>query len=196
MSLFSQFNTDKVTLVKKESGKRYKDIDAQVDPEMIFIDDSTIPIEEGDLFIRELPNGLEEKYEVLDRGFYSKTGSMDAHYQVKVKKLNKSSEQNKNGKTVYNLGDNSRVNINSEDSSINVINTESNSLFAEIKSTVKSEVENEKEKQKLLNKIEELEEAQNTSNFPKKYSEFMALAANHTAVLEPYLQALGQLLIS
>jgi hypothetical protein len=77
--------TDTVSLVKSDE-QRYDNIKALVQPEMIFIADASLPIEEGDRITRELPNGLVESYLVLDRGFYSAMPRMDAHYQVKVRK--------------------------------------------------------------------------------------------------------------
>jgi ElaB/YqjD/DUF883 family membrane-anchored ribosome-binding protein len=76
---------DTVSLIKA-NGQRYNNIKAFVQPNMIFIADASLPIEEGDKLTRELPNGLEESYLVLDRGYYSPVQGMDAHYQVKVRK--------------------------------------------------------------------------------------------------------------
>jgi len=195
MSLFNNFNNENVTLVKS-NGDRYEDIKASVQSDMIFIDDASLPIEEDDTIIRKLPNGLLEKYRVVDRGFYEKVASIPAHYQVKVQKVSGVEKPRNTDKIIYNLGDNSRININSNDSSVNIINMESKHLFAEIKSKVESEVKNDSERQELIRKIQELEEAQNTPKFSKKYAEFMALAANHTTVLAPYYAALAQLLVS
>lgn len=194
MSMFKQFNNENVTLVKA-NGERHEDIEASVQSDMIFIDDASLPIEEGDVIIRKLPNGLVEKYKVLDRGFHEKFSSISAHYQVKVQKLS-GIKQSKSGKTVYNLGDNSRVNINSNDSSINIINMESKHLFAEIKSKVEENVESENERQELIRRLNELEKSHNTPSFSEKYAEFMAIAANHTTVLAPYFPALAQLLVT
>lgn len=83
--MFSKFKTDKVTLIK-EDGQKYEDIFANVQPNLIFIDDATLPIEEGDKLIRVLPNSLKEVYVVMDRGLYSGIGGIKAHYQVKVRK--------------------------------------------------------------------------------------------------------------
>jgi hypothetical protein len=76
---------DIVSLVKV-NGQRYGNIKSLVQPELVFISDSTLPIEEGDKIIRELPNGLTETYLVLDRGYYPTFHGMAAHYQVKVQK--------------------------------------------------------------------------------------------------------------
>ena len=84
-SSFNNMLNDVVSLIKA-NGQRYDNIKASVQPQMIFISDSTLPIEEGDKIFRELPNGLTETYIVLDRGYYQKFHSMAAHYQVKVRK--------------------------------------------------------------------------------------------------------------
>ena len=68
-----------VALVKQDR-RRFEQIPADVQSKTIFIDDASLPIEEGDIIERQLPNGLLERYEVADRGFW------DDHYQVKVKR--------------------------------------------------------------------------------------------------------------
>lgn len=83
--MFRQLLRDVVTLVKA-NGEVYEKIKAKVQPNMIFIYDETLPIEEGDKITRELSNGKLETYLVLDRGFYNKVQSIPAHYQIKVKK--------------------------------------------------------------------------------------------------------------
>ena len=76
---------DRVRLVKAD-GKEFGEVPANVQRNMIFIDDANLPIEEGDRLIRCLPNGLDECYLVLDRGLYSAVEGMQAHYQVQVRK--------------------------------------------------------------------------------------------------------------
>jgi len=81
---------DKVTLIKK--GKVIEEnIPADVQPNMIFIDNHKLPLEEGDILQRILPNGLEENYKILDRGFFS--NSTGGEYQAKVKKVTALSNQ-------------------------------------------------------------------------------------------------------
>lgn len=76
---------DRVTLIKND-GTTIDNIKALVQPNMIFIEDASLPIEEGDYLIRALKNGLQERYLVLDRGFYDDFAGVKAHYQVKVRK--------------------------------------------------------------------------------------------------------------
>lgn len=189
---------DKVSLVKK-NGNKFNDIRADVQPEIIFIDDATLPIEEGDKLIRTLPNNLTESYIVLDRGYYEGIGGIRSHYQVKVRK--ESAIHNKvHDKTlssvVYNLyGVNPRVNINSQDTSVNVVNVTPDNLFKELKKVIEENVDNSDKKSKLLSQIAEMKSTQKTDKFAERYGKFIATAADHMTLLAPFLPALTQLLM-
>ena len=118
--MFKEFMTDKVTLVKN-NGIRYENICSNVQTKLIFIDDATIPIEEGDRLIRILPNTLEEVYVVIDRGFYSGMGGIKAHYQVKVRKENinideYSNSRHTNVNNIYGNVNNSQIQQNTKNS--------------------------------------------------------------------------------
>ncbi len=82
---FKELANDRIIL-QKSNGHRIENIMANVQPNLIFIDDASIPIEEGDRILRVLPNKLTESYIVLDRGFYSGINNIRSHYQVKVRK--------------------------------------------------------------------------------------------------------------
>ncbi|MCP3776705.1 hypothetical protein NLX71_26050 [Paenibacillus sp. MZ04-78.2] len=85
MKVFGKLMNDKVKLVKAD-GEQIDNIKARVQPDMILIDDASLPIEEGDKIFRDLSNGLSESYLVLDRGFNERTLNIPAHYQIKVRK--------------------------------------------------------------------------------------------------------------
>lgn len=89
--MFDEFMNDKVILVKS-NGIRYDAISADVQENTIFINDISLPIEEGDKLIRVLPNNLKETYIVIDRGLYSGMAGLEGHYEVKVKKSSYSSQ--------------------------------------------------------------------------------------------------------
>ena len=91
MSHFSDMLNDRVALAKK-NGERHEDIPALVDSKMIYIEDATLPIEEGDRFERKLPNGLVESYVVLDPGFKRGVGGIPSHYQTQVRRASGASE--------------------------------------------------------------------------------------------------------
>jgi len=86
MDPFSELKKDIVKL-RKQNGETYENIKADVQPKKIFIDDASLPIEEGDIIERTLPNGLIEQFRVIDRGFCSAFFTMSAHYQVSVEKI-------------------------------------------------------------------------------------------------------------
>ena len=184
---------DKVSLIK-EDGSRFDNIKANVQRNKILIDDVSLPIEEGDKLKRTLPNKLVESYIVLDRGYYENIGNIPSHYQVKVRKESAIPASTPSS-IVYNLiGDSSRVNINSQDSSVNVKNITSGDLFEELKKAIEKNVDNDDKKTELLRQVDEMEDAQGTDRFRECYNKFIATAANHMTLLTPFLPCLAQLL--
>lgn len=185
--------SDKVTLVKQD-GTTIEDIPADVQSKTIFINDASLPIEEGDVLVRDLPNGLCERFVVVERGYFSASAGFPAHYQVKFSRQ-RDQPSAAETTTVYNLhGDNARVNVNSTDSSINVVSVRSNQMFADLRAAVQNI--DGAEQAALLRHVDQMEKEQGTNSFAKRYAEFMALAANHASVLSPFFPALGQLLAS
>jgi hypothetical protein len=190
-SIFSEFFNAKVTL-KKQNGEEYTDIPASVQSKKIFIDDVSIPIEEGDHLVRKLPNGLEEYYLVLDRGYFDQIQDIEAHYQVSVqkestRKLNNSSTNN------YNInGTNERIVINSTDNSLNIknINYDKN-LFDRLRNIVNENVQDESE---IIGAINNMEDNIGKPSFKDSYNNFIQSAANHMALLAPFIPLLTDLL--
>jgi hypothetical protein len=186
------FDASRLSLVKQD-GTRINDIYAHVQPTMIFIDDASLPIEEGDRFLRRLPNGLAERYLVLDRGYWDGPG-MRPHYQVKVRKET-SFRVERQAATVYNVrGANPRVSVNSFDASVNVVTTAAPSVFQQIKKVINDTVPEDGRRAELLNQVDNLERAQGTPSFLERYKAFMAVAADHLTLLSPFLPALTQML--
>lgn len=137
--MFSDFMTDKITLMKKD-GSKHHDILASVQKKKIFVEDTKYLFEPGDLIIRKMPNGAEETFEVIDPGFYEKFHGMAAHYQIDVHKLGLPEAKKAINNTTYNFtGNNARVNQNSVDNSINVVNV--NSEIAEHIEALRKEIE-------------------------------------------------------
>lgn len=111
---------------------------------------------------------------------------------LEAKKLDKETNPMSSHIT-YNLhGDNPRININSQDYSINVTN--SKIVFDEIRKTIESDIKDGNLKRSLQTKVTEMEESVGQKSFLQKYSEFIALAANHVTVFAPFLPALTQFL--
>ncbi len=194
--MFKSFINANVTL-EKQNGEYYEDIEACVQTKQIFIDDATIPIEEGDIIIRKLDNGLVERYIVLDRGFFEAQGGFPAHYQVDVKKESRIKVENENRpmeSVVYNLnGANTRVNINSTDNSHNVVNMDSSRLFEELRAAL-NEIENNEEKRELRMMVNEMELNQGSPEFNSSYTKFITNAASHMTLISPFIPALSQMI--
>jgi hypothetical protein len=190
---YKEMMKDKITLLKPD-GRRFENITAQVDPEMIVIDDAKLPLEEGDRIHRHLPNGLTEVYMVLDRGFYSGLGPIPDHYQAKVRKET-SLPTRQTMQVIYNLtGPNARININSEDRSLNVVDITPENLFSELRKTLRDAVREDARRQEILYVVDSLEKAKGTPGFVDRYRKFIALAADHMTLLSPFIPALTQML--
>jgi hypothetical protein len=183
---------DKLSLVK-QGGDEFNDIIALVQPNLILVDDESLPIEEGDALLRKLPNGLIEKYIVVDRGFISAIGGLKAHYQIKVRKEGTIRSRSELGNTFNLHGTHARVNIDSQDNSTNISHVTTETVFNDIRQAIQN-ISNQNDKEILLTKLAELEETKGTKKFTEKYREFMALAADHLGVISPFIPALSQLL--
>src|SRR5207244_2682771 len=114
---------------------------AHVQSGMIMTQDPKIPIEDGDQFERRTPSGVVEVFLILDAGFHQAFSGIAAHYQSKVRKTTASQLSVHPPQVVYNLsGPNARVNIQSTDSSTNVVNVESADLFDKLRNTIQESV--------------------------------------------------------
>jgi hypothetical protein len=143
--VFDRLLTDTVTLIKRD-GTTVDGIKASVQSKNIFIMRNGLLIETGDLVQRKMSNGGEETYEVIDPGFHEKLHRIPAGYHMVVRKLGipeaKSAIQSV---TFHVTGDNARINQNSVDQSINVIQMSSDvadnieALRNEIIRTIKEE---------------------------------------------------------
>ena len=94
---------------------------------------------------------------------------------------------------VFNIsGPNARVYIRSQDRSTNIANITPEEVFEELKKIIVANIQQESECSELLSKIDELEKTRGTTGFAQRYSEFIALAANHMTLFTPLLPALTQ----
>ncbi|MDW8517593.1 hypothetical protein [Priestia flexa] len=107
----------------------------------------------------------------------------------------KSNEEEGKVTIIYNLnGANSRVNNNSSDHSINVIDMSPTDLFDEIRTAFKEGISDEAELRSLREIVNEMENSQNTNTFNKAYTKFITSAANHMTLISPFIPALSQMI--
>lgn len=185
---------DKVTLSKKDGTIVRTDIAASVQSGRIFVFDASLPIEVGDHFLRQLPNGLVEDFVVDDPGFMTGLHGIQSHFQTRVHRSDQPVAQ---PQTVINniVGHNARININSTDNSTNSVGGVSSELFAEILKAVAA-IDNQTRRDAISSAVSDMAAAQarNDGSFKEKYQNFMAAAADHVTIIAPFLPALTKLL--
>ena len=192
--VLDQFLTEKITLLKSD-GKVYESIPAGVQSEYIFVTDVSKPIECGDKIVRFLPSGVEEIFVVTDPGYQAGIGSIEAHYQIKYDRPEKMRRSESSPQITYNVsGPNSRVNVSSVDQSTNIDASVVTSTLDQVREVLQKEIRDKTERELLLNKLDELARTHGTGRFAESYKEFLAMAANHMAVLAPFMPALATLL--
>jgi hypothetical protein len=94
----------------------------------------------------------------------------------------------------YNVtGTNSRVNINSKDSSVNTVTTVSSQVFVQLRDALR-QIDDPKEREQISSSIDSLESSCGTRDFIWNYQQFMSVIADHMTVFMPFLPALARLL--
>ncbi|MGX1101261.1 hypothetical protein [Amorphus sp. MBR-141] len=83
---FSRLMRDKVKITSKNGNILAENLPASVQSGKIFTMDSSVPISVGDHFLRELPSGLVEDYEVIDPGYHPGGSGIPDNYQSKVRR--------------------------------------------------------------------------------------------------------------
>jgi hypothetical protein len=103
--------------------------------------------------------------------------------------------------TYYVTGSNARVNINSRDSSVNVVNDPSAEVFEQLLKAIGASAADAAEKAKLEASVREMRDAYGSPGFVDAYVRFTAIMADHIQILgplvpivAPYLPALARLL--
>lgn len=190
-SMLENFPTEKVTILKSDASI-IDGVKALVERDMIFIDDTSVSIEDGDIIERTLPSGTKEKFEVLDSGFHRGMHGISDHYQVKVRKCGMHSEK-ANGHIVnqYNISNADKINIHSIDNSVNYHMTANDIATMDALRAIAKGLDNEKA---IVSSVDEMKAAIGTKSFSEKYNSFIQNAANHMTLFVPFIPALTELL--
>lgn len=80
--------------VEKKSGLIVGPYMAVFAGEVIVVTDAQADIEEGDVILRQLPNGRDERSHVVEVNFYNDMTAFGAHYQLKIRKAGTSEMKN------------------------------------------------------------------------------------------------------
>jgi hypothetical protein len=193
--VIEHFPTESLKLVKPD-GSEIENIIGLVSTgsKKITIEDVSLDIEEGDTIVRDLPNGKQEYFTVIDPGFGRGMGSrIPDHYNVSIERVSKLPKTNTHGSgyiTVVNEG--GRVNINSTDNSINIqVSNDTERLFNELAMALEGVADSA-----LLDSVAELKQSVGTSSYAEKYNQFIQNAANHMTLVAPFLPAISALLVN
>lgn len=145
---------------------------------------------EGQYIIRKLPNGVNEKYEIINSKYNKGNENVCDFYKLTLKK---STIKNKETKTIINnIYNCEKVNVDSIDNSVNIkLNNSEELILNEIKKILDSIQENNKEKKELF---DEMCKNIGKKTFLEKYQLFIASMADHITVLTPFIPFLTSLI--
>jgi len=90
-------------------------------------------------------------------------------------------------------GHNSHINVNSTDSSTNVVSVSNEKTFVRMREAAQS-IQDEPEREKILTRIAELERTKGSANFLSAYQTFISVIADHMTVFGPFIPLLTQML--
>ena len=169
---------------------------AVVGKNRITTQDAYLLIEEGDTIERDLPHGRKETFSVTHVQFHRGLGPIEDFYEITTGNPNSfANRPGELGVSVYVTDSpHTRVNLNSVDSSNNIVSIRANEVFQQTRHLLQTGVADSEERATLLQSVNEMEAAHETQDFIAKYKDFMGLAANHMTVLAPVLTALASLL--
>lgn len=190
--MFKALVGDRVT-IRKSNGQTFRDVPAAVQPNLILVERTEIPIEPGDTVDRRTHAGVDESFVVDDPGFQAALSAMPAHYRLRVHRAD--APPASAGTTIYQVhGPDARFNINSVDSSTNVVTQAPAEMFTTLRYAIASGIRSDSEREALVTRLEAMETESGKPGFATAYANFMAVAANHMEILGPFVPALTQLL--
>lgn len=157
-----------------------------------FYPDADIKI--GDWIKGKVSNNLLYIDDIKTQVYNGKPFQLKGYY-LSEKEYHKQNEKVEKVTNIYNLyGANSRVNNQSTDQSINIVDMSPNDLFDELRKVLKENITDADELQAIREVINEMESSQNTSKFNQAYTKFITGAANHMTLISPFIPALSQMI--
>ncbi len=140
--------------------------------------------------------GMPAGSEALHQQLLEKNISLSANLvKTKIDRRRLMAKKTEGSTTIYNVqGENARVNVNSNDHSVNVVTKSKEEFFATLQQRIESRIPEGQEKQQILNALTALQESHGKPLFAQRYTDFIAAAANHVALLTPFIPALTEML--
>jgi hypothetical protein len=156
---------------------------------LITIQGADVVVMPGDEIRRLLPNGTEEVFDVIDPVFYDE--HFGPHFQIKVSRKGAFPPHTGGNYNVHVSGPNSRVNIASQDHSVNLV---AGDIFGDVTTALRGGIADQQKLNELLELVEEMKRERGRKGFIHAYQKFVASAAEHVALIAPFLPALTNLL--
>jgi hypothetical protein len=83
---FTQFENDTIRIINKSTGTASIDLQVNVTPTKIDVNNTDLEINIGDSIIRDLINNGTESYDIIDITYKPKFKTFDAYLSLKVRK--------------------------------------------------------------------------------------------------------------
>jgi hypothetical protein len=139
------------------------------------------------------PMGLESQY---PRMVEQAVGLSANLVKTEIDRRRLMAKKNDGPTTIYSVrGDNARLNVNSSDNSVNIINTKSpDEFFAAMRQRIEADIAEGEERKKIVESLTSLQAAHGKPSFAQRYTEFVAAVGNHIKILTPFIPALSDML--
>ncbi len=185
---FLQLANTKVMLIDK-AGKEYGPFQSTCSNTKATLWMSELPVEEGDKLVKLLPEGAMHYFTIQECKYVSGFYSIPQHFVLMIHKDNSIVPTSGHSTVVHNSGQNSRFNLNSVNTSSNIILE--NSIFLKLRETLNQHIADKETVDKLTKLVNAMEQSKNTPAFTDRYAEFVQNAANHMTILAPFFPLLA-----
>ena len=185
-----------IVTVLHEDGSKHENVRASVQKQQIFIDDVTVPLSIGDKIERALPSGQREVLLITNFQMWKGIRRIRDYYEIDYRREGVRQHQRQPTNVNLHVSDSpqARVNLYSNDQSLNIINSQSEQLFSQLRELLKESIADSHDLEVLLERVDDMERNQGTDDFTRAYKDFLATAADHISILAPVLPALASLL--
>lgn len=186
----SLIKPDQIDIVSPEGDLRCS-VKGYYDGSGFVIDDMSVDVRPDDEIRRALPNGQEEAFIVRDPKYFA-GGPFGSHYQISVSRRGQFQKHSGGNYSISVTGPNSRVNVHSKDSSVNIAGAEQ--TFEGIRLALEADGLPIEKLIEVETKLAEMSAAKDKSTFAKAYQSLVGTVANHITVVAPFLPTLTDLM--
>lgn len=139
------------------------------------------------------PTGLEAQY---PRMVEQAVGLSANLIKTEIDRRRLTLKKNEGATTIYSVqGDNARLNVNSNDNSVNVVNTNSpEEFFTAMRARIEADIAEGEERQKITEALAALQAAHGKPSFAQRYTELIQVVGNHIKIITPFIPALTAML--